>query len=63
VAGAVAERVKLSGFLIFSAIYVAVVYPIVGSWGWGGGWLADLNFHEKILCGVLLFCSAYFARL
>jgi Amt family ammonium transporter len=46
VSGAVAERIKLSSFLIFSAIYVAIVYPIVGSWGWGGGWLADMNFHD-----------------
>ncbi|MBN1996326.1 ammonium transporter [candidate division KSB1 bacterium] len=46
VSGAVAERVKLHSFLIFSAIYVALVYPLVGSWGWGGGWLAGLNFHD-----------------
>ncbi len=46
VSGAVAERVKLHSFLIFSAIYVAVIYPLVGSWGWGGGWLAGINFHD-----------------
>lgn len=46
VSGAVAERVKLPAFLIFSAIYVAFVYPFVGSWTWGGGWLADKNFHD-----------------
>ncbi len=46
VSGAVAERVKLSSFLIFSAVYVMFFYPIVGSWGWGGGWLANLNFHD-----------------
>lgn len=46
VSGAVAERVKLSSFLIFSTIYVMIVYPIVGSWGWGGGWLKDMNFHD-----------------
>ena len=46
VSGAVAERVKLSSFLIFSAIYVAFVYPIVGSWGWGKGWLDAMNFHD-----------------
>jgi Amt family ammonium transporter len=46
VSGAVAERIKLGSFLIFSAIYVALVYPIVGSWGWGGGWLDGMNFHD-----------------
>ncbi|MBM4153028.1 MAG: ammonium transporter, partial [Kiritimatiellaceae bacterium] len=46
VSGAVAERVKLGSFLIFSVIYVAFVYPFVGSWKWGGGWLADLGFHD-----------------
>ncbi len=39
VSGAVAERVKLNSFLIFSAIYVMLVYPWVGSWVWGQGWL------------------------
>lgn len=46
VSGAVAERIKLHSFLIFSAIYVILVYPIVGSWGWGGGWLAGIDFHD-----------------
>ena len=46
VSGAVAERIKLSSFLVFSTVYVALVYPIVGSWTWGGGWLADKNFHD-----------------
>lgn len=46
VSGAVAERIKLPSFLLFSTVYVAIVYPFVGSWGWGGGWLAELNFHD-----------------
>lgn len=46
VSGAVAERVKLRSFLVFSAIYVAVVYPITGMWLWGGGWLKALGFHD-----------------
>lgn len=46
VSGAVAERVKLGPFLIFCTIYVALVYPFVGSWQWGGGWLADMGFHD-----------------
>ncbi len=46
VSGAVAERIKLNSFLLFSIIYITFVYPVVGSWGWGGGWLAGLNFHD-----------------
>jgi Amt family ammonium transporter len=46
VSGAVAERIKIQSFLIFSAIFIAIFYPIIGSWGWGGGWLAELNFHD-----------------
>ena len=46
VSGAVAERIKLGSFLIFSTIYVAFVYPWVGSWNWGGGWLAQMGFHD-----------------
>lgn len=39
VSGAVAERVKLSSFLLFSTIFVAIAYPLAGSWKWGNGWL------------------------
>ncbi|MDR0931810.1 MAG: ammonium transporter [Victivallales bacterium] len=46
VSGAVAERVDLKGFLVFTIFYVMFVYPVLGSWGWGGGWLADMNFHD-----------------
>jgi len=43
VSGAVAERIKLSSFLIFSTIFVAIAYPITGMWKWGGGWLQALE--------------------
>jgi Amt family ammonium transporter len=43
VSGAVAERVKLGSFMIFATLLVAVAYPVVGSWHWGGGWLGGLN--------------------
>ncbi len=46
VSGAVAERVKLGPFLVFCTLYVALVYPFVGSWVWGGGWLAEKGFHD-----------------
>lgn len=46
VSGAVAERVKLGPFLIFSTIFVAFVYPIIGSWKWGYGWLNTAGFYD-----------------
>jgi len=46
VSGAVAERVKLAPFLIFSVLFVAISYPITGSWKWGTGWLDDLGFAD-----------------
>ncbi len=46
VSGAVAERIKLHAYLIFTLIYVAIVYPFVGSWNWGGGWLDAKGFHD-----------------
>jgi len=46
VSGAVAERIKLSGYIIFTIVYVALIYPFVGSWHWGGGWLSAMGFHD-----------------
>jgi Amt family ammonium transporter len=46
VSGAVAERIKLSSFLIFSTVYVAIIYPIAGSWKWGAGWLDQMGFYD-----------------
>lgn len=46
VAGGVAERLKFSAYLIYSFLISATVYPIVGHWVWGGGWLAELNFAD-----------------
>jgi Amt family ammonium transporter len=46
VSGAVAERIKLSSFMVFSTIFVAFVYTIAGSWKWGGGWLDGLGFYD-----------------
>jgi len=47
VSGAVAERVKLGPFLVFCTLYVALVYPFVGSWVWAdGGWLNEKGFHD-----------------
>ena len=46
VSGAVAERIKLGPFLIFTTIYVALIYTIAGSWKWGGGWLDQRGFYD-----------------
>ena len=46
VSGAVAERVKLGSFLVFTTFYVAIIYPVVGSWKWGGGWLDSMGFYD-----------------
>ena len=46
VSGAVAERVKLGAFMIFTIIYIGIVYPIAGSWKWGAGWLDELGFYD-----------------
>ncbi len=46
VSGAVAERVKLSSFMVFALLFVGVAYPVAGSWHWGGGVLAELGFKD-----------------
>jgi Amt family ammonium transporter len=46
VSGAVAERVKLSAFMVFAVLFVGVAYPVAGSWHWGGGVLADMGFKD-----------------
>ena len=46
VSGAVAERVKMWSFFIFVLVLTAVIYPIVGAWTWGGGWLNEMGFHD-----------------
>jgi len=46
VSGAVAERIKLSSFLLFSSVYVAFIYPVAGSWKWGAGWLDQIGFYD-----------------
>ncbi len=46
VSGAVAERVKFGAFYLFSFGLVALIYPVVGHWVWGGGWLAQLGMWD-----------------
>ena len=46
VSGAMAERTKFSMYMIYSAFISLIIYPVEGHWTWGGGWLADLGFHD-----------------
>jgi len=46
VAGAMAERMKFPAYLMYTVVVSALVYPIIGHWIWGGGWLAGLGFRD-----------------
>ena len=46
VSGALAERVKMWSFFLFTLLLTAIIYPIVGAWTWGGGWLAEMGFTD-----------------
>ena len=46
VSGALAERVKLWSFFVFTLVLTAFIYPIVGAWTWGGGWLSQMGFQD-----------------
>lgn len=46
VSGAMAERTKFSAYCVYSAVISLIIYPISGHWIWGGGWLAELGFHD-----------------
>ena len=46
VSGAVAERIKINAYLVFTVIFVGLVYPFVGSWKWGAGWLDAIGFYD-----------------
>ena len=51
ISGAVAERIKISAFMLIAFLYVSIIYPIVGSWQWGGGFFSnfisdDLGFYD-----------------
>ena len=58
VSGAVAERKKLWTFLLFAVIFTAVIYPIQGSWSWGGGWLSERGFFDFAGSGIVHMAGA-----
>jgi ammonium transporter, Amt family len=52
VSGAVAERIKLTAYLLFALVFLSIVYPIISMWAWGGGWLATMrDFPFKDFAG------------
>lgn len=46
ISGAVAERIKFYAYILFAVIMIALIYPMIGHWIWGGGWLSKLGFHD-----------------
>ncbi len=46
VSGAMAERTKFTSYLIYSAVISLIIYPVVGHWAWGGGWLSKQGFID-----------------
>ena len=46
VSGAMAERTKFSAYCMYSAAISLIIYPVSGHWVWGGGWLAEMGFHD-----------------
>jgi len=58
VSGAVAERKKLWSFLIFATLFTAVIYPLVGSWTWGGGFLSQQGFFDFAGSGIVHMAGA-----
>lgn len=58
VSGAVAERMKLLSFLIFCAVMTGFIYPLQGSWSWGGGFLADIGFVDFAGSGIVHMAGA-----
>jgi len=58
VSGAVAERMKLWAFLVFSVVMTGFIYPIQGFWKWGGGFLDQMGFLDFAGSGVVHLCGA-----
>jgi Amt family ammonium transporter len=58
ISGAVAERMKLMAFLAFAVIFTGFIYPIQGSWSWGGGFLSEAGFSDFAGSGIVHMCGA-----
>jgi len=58
ISGAVAERMKLWSFLLFAVVMTGFIYPLQGSWSWGGGFLSDAGFVDFAGSGIVHMCGA-----
>jgi Amt family ammonium transporter len=58
VSGALAERIKLWPFLIFTVVLTGFIYPLTASWQWGGGWLSEAGFSDFAGSTVVHACGA-----
>lgn len=61
VSGAMAERTKFSMYLLYSVLISALIYPIEGSWSWGGGRMAEMGFHDFAGSTVVHACGGVLA--
>ena len=61
VSGAMAERTRITAYLAYSFLITAIIYPISGHWVWGGGWLAQMGFHDFAGSGVVHMVGGFVA--
>ncbi len=61
VSGAVAGRLKFTGYLLYTIVITGFLYPVVGFWKWGGGWLAVMGFHDFAGSAVVHACGGFAA--
>lgn len=57
ISGAIAERFKFNTYLILSALMTGIVYPVIGHWIWGGGWLSQIGFTDFAGSGAVHMCG------
>ncbi len=61
VSGSMAERTKFSMYIVYSLLISLFIYPIEGHWSWGGGWLAEMGFHDFAGSTVVHLCGGALA--
>ena len=61
VSGAMAERTKFSMYLVYSILISLIIYPLEGHWSWGGGWMAEMGFHDFAGSTVVHLCGGALA--